>query len=121
MHLIMVLEKYYKISYKRRKKGAVRWKDQAGQSTNILAIADGSSLLLAIHVESASPHEVTLMHNTLQASFVEGTPLRLIGDKAYASDPLDQALKEQGIEMIAPHRRKRTKPKTQDNRPLRRS
>ncbi len=59
------------------------------------------------------------MHNTLQASFVEGTPLRLIRDKAYDSDPLDQALKEQGIEMIAPHRRNRTKPKPQDGRPLR--
>ncbi len=44
----------------------------------------------------------------------------MIGDKAYDSDPLDKQLADEGIEMIAPHRRNRTKPKTQDDRPLRR-
>ncbi len=43
-----------------------------------------------------------------------------MGDKAYDSDPLDEALKEQGIEMIAPHRKNRKKKKTQDGRKLRR-
>ena len=47
-------------------------------------------------------------------------PIRLIGDKAYDSDRLDATLAERGIEMIAPHRRNRIKPKTQDRRPLRR-
>jgi hypothetical protein len=28
----------------------------------------------------------------------------LVGDRAYDSDPLDQALRQDGIEMIAPHR-----------------
>jgi transposase len=36
------------------------------------------------------------------------------------SDPLDAALRERGVEMIAPHRRNRKKPKTQDRRKLRR-
>lgn len=85
-----------------------------------MAIADGSSLPLAIHLESASPHEVTLVTHTLQASHAPGTPERLIGDKAYDSDPLDEELKQMGIEMIAPHRRNRRKPKTQDGRKLRR-
>ena len=44
----------------------------------------------------------------------------MIGDKAYDSDPLDRQLAAGGIEMIAPHRRGRKKPKTQDGRPLRR-
>jgi transposase len=44
----------------------------------------------------------------------------LIGDKAYDSDPLDACLAECGIELIAPHRSNRKKPKTQDGRPLRR-
>jgi transposase len=44
----------------------------------------------------------------------------LIGDKAYDSDPLDAALLEEGIEMIAPHRNNRKRPKTQDGRKLRR-
>ena len=47
-------------------------------------------------------------------------PPRLIGDKAYDSDPLDAALAAQGVEMIAPHRRRRKKPATQDGRVLRR-
>jgi len=44
----------------------------------------------------------------------------LIGDRAYDSDPLDSKLREEGIELIAPHRRNRVKPKTQDGRKLRR-
>jgi transposase len=47
-------------------------------------------------------------------------PERLIGDKAYDSDGLDQTLAEDyGIEMISPNRSNR-KQKTQDGRPLRR-
>jgi len=44
----------------------------------------------------------------------------LIGDRAYDSDPLDTKLRDEGIELIAPHRRNRVKPKTQDGRKLRR-
>ncbi|MCW5198926.1 transposase, partial [Desulfobulbus sp. F3] len=48
-------------------------------------------------------------------------PEKLIGGKAYDSDKLDaELLKKQRIEMIAPRRRNRTKPKTQDGRKLRR-
>ena len=47
-------------------------------------------------------------------------PEHLIGDRAYDSDPLDARLRAQGIEMIAPHRRGRKRPRTQDGRPLRR-
>ena len=36
----------------------------------------------------------------------------LIGDRAYDSDPLDAELECLGIEMIAPHRRRRKQPKT---------
>lgn len=48
-------------------------------------------------------------------------PRRLIGDKAYDSDPLDAKLKRAyRIELIAPHRANRKKPATQDGRVLRR-
>jgi len=43
----------------------------------------------------------------------------LIGDKAYDSDQLDKQMREQGTEMIAPHKRTRLK-RTQDGRQLRR-
>jgi transposase len=85
-----------------------------------MAFSDGSSIPLALHAESASPHEVTLVEPTLASGFLKEQPDRLIGDKAYDSDPLDEMLKEQGIEMIAPHRRNRKKKKTQDGRKLRR-
>src|SRR3954467_15889998 len=51
---------------------------------------------------------------------IEAKPENLIGDRAYDSDPLDHALGQDGIEMIAPHRSNRTKPPTQDRRRLRR-
>jgi hypothetical protein len=35
---------------------------------------------------------------------IEAKPENLIGDRAYDSDPLDEELRREGIEMIAPHR-----------------
>lgn len=63
---------------------------------------------------------MTLVETTLEARFVEERPERLVGDKAYDSDPLDERLAAQGIQMIAPHRKNRKKPAPQDGRPLRR-
>lgn len=83
-------------------------------------MADGAGLPLAICAASAAPHEVTLVAPTLDSRFINELPQRLIGDRAYDADPLDAALCELGIEMIAPHRRNRIRPKTQDSRPLRR-
>ena len=51
--------------------------------------------------------------------FLDELPERLIGDKAYDSDALDEQLNEYGVEMISPNRSNRKK-KTQDGRPLRR-
>ena len=90
------------------------------RGTKLMAVADRSGLPVAIHTESASPHEVKLVETTLENILVNELPHRLIGDRAYDSDPLDATLREHGIEMIAPHRRNRKKPKTQDGRPLRR-
>ena len=85
-----------------------------------MAVADGAGLPLAIRISSASPHEVTLVEATLDSSFAPDLPARLIGDRAYDSDPLDARLAaERGIELIAPHRSTR-RHITQDGRPLRR-
>lgn len=83
-----------------------------------MAIADSTGLPIAVHIESASPHEVRLVEATLDRRFLEAQPERLIGDKAYDSDKLDDRLRERGIEMIAPNRENRKK--TQDGRSLRR-
>jgi transposase len=85
-----------------------------------MAFSDGSSSPLALYTASASPHEVALVEPTLASGFLKEEPKRLVGDKAYDSDPLDETLKERGIEMIAPHRNNRKKRKTQDGRKLRR-
>ncbi|MDX1436506.1 MAG: IS5 family transposase [Anaerolineales bacterium] len=95
-------------------------KTKRGKGTKVMAVADGASLPVAVSVGSAAPHEVKLVEPTLEARFLREAPQRLIGDKAYDSDPLDHSLAQQGIQMIAPHRQNRQKPATQDGRPLRR-
>jgi len=44
----------------------------------------------------------------------------VIADRGYDSDPLRQQLARRGIELIAPHRKGRRKPPTQDGQTLRR-
>ena len=85
-----------------------------------MAITDSAGLPIALHVGSATPHEVTLVEKTLEGRFLVEFPDRIVGDKAYDSDPLDIELAGLGIEMIAPHKANRKKPKTQAGRPLRR-
>lgn len=62
------------------------------------------------------------MAETVDQRFVADPPQRLVGDKAYDSDRLDeQMLSEYGTEVIAPHREgRRTDTRTQDGRSLRR-
>ncbi len=84
-----------------------------------MAITDRHGLPVAVRVTSASPNECTLVEATLDQRHVSALPERMIGDKAYDSDALDERLKrEHHIQLIAPNRRKRRR--TQDGRPLRR-
>src|SRR5436189_180379 len=83
-------------------------------------VADRHGLPVAVHVASASPHEITLAPDTVGGRFVASAPARLIGDRAYDSDKLDAELAAQGIELIAPHKSNRTRAPTQDGRALRR-
>ena len=85
-----------------------------------MAIGDAHGLPLAIYTEAASPAEVTLVEATLQRSLIEEMPLRLIGDKAYDSDPLRQILLDREMILLAPHRSGRSKPPLNDGRSLRR-
>ena len=102
------------------KGGAGVGKTKRGKGSKIMAVANSAGLPIAISVGSASPHEVTLAEPVLEASFVEERPERLIGDKAYDSDPLRKRLKALKIDLIVPHRNNRKKPKLQDGRKLRR-
>jgi len=86
-----------------------------------MGLTDAFGLPIAVDTTSASPHEVTLVDDTLDACFLEDVPEKLIGDRAYDSDKLDKRLaKERGVELIAPHKNNRVKSATQDGRVLRR-
>ncbi|MGJ4718922.1 transposase [Leptospira interrogans] len=85
-----------------------------------MAIGDSHGLPIAFCTENASPHEVTLVERTLENLFIEENPKRMIGDKAYDSDNLDESIsRNYGTKVIAPHRKNRRQP-TQDGRELRR-
>ena len=86
-----------------------------------MAISDGHGLPLAVHVASASPHETRLVEPTIERRFVAETPQRLMGDRAYDSDPLHARMAAQfGVQLIAPHNPTRSRKATQDGRVLRR-
>jgi transposase len=69
------------------KRGSAVGPTRRGKGSKIIAISDGHGLPLAVHVASASPHETKLVEPTLQRRFLAETPERLIGDRAYDSDP----------------------------------
>jgi len=93
-----------------------------------MVVVDGQGIPLGSILTLASPAEVKLAEETLEAIKVprirRGRPkmrtVRLIGDKGYDSDPLRKRLKHLKIDLIVLHRSNRKKPKTQDGRKLRR-
>jgi transposase len=94
-----------------------------------MVVVDGQGIPLGKQLYSASPNEVRLAEETLASIRVSRRqrggrprqkPQRVIADRAYASDPLRERLAARGIELVAPHRWNRNKPRTQDGRALRR-
>jgi transposase len=94
---------------------------RVGKGVKIMVLVDAQGLPVAVDTTSASPHESRLVQRLFDFMLTAEPPERVIGDKAYDCDQLDEELAEQGIELIAPHRSNR-KPEnvTQDGRPLRR-
>ena len=78
-----------------------------------MAIVDRHGLPLSVSTPAANHHEVRLVQLCFDFYMIEAKPANLIGDRAYDSDPLDEQLRRDGIEMIAPHRSNRSKPATQ--------
>jgi transposase len=94
---------------------------KAGKGVKIMIMVDARGLPVAVSTCSASPHESRLVQELFDFMLTSKPPERLIGDKAYDSDALDEQMAGRGVEMIAPHRSNRkTETKTQDGRPLRR-
>lgn len=94
---------------------------RVGKGVKIMVLVDARGLPVAIDTTSASPHESRLVQRLFDFMLTAQTPERVIGDKAYDCDQLDETLAERGTELIAPHRANR-KPEnvTQDRRPLQR-
>ena len=102
------------------KKGGLHvGKTKRGKGTKIKVVVDRHGLPVAASIASASPHEVTLVGQTLAQMIVSDTPEHLVGDNAYDWDKLDAELSLRGVKLIAPHRSNR-RHKTQDGRALRR-
>ena len=91
-----------------------------GKGMKIMAIVDRHGLPLSVSTHAANHHEVRLVQLCFDFYMIEAKPETLIGDRAYDSDPLDNDLRKDGIEMVAPHRSNRRKCATQDGRRLRR-
>jgi transposase len=99
-----------------------------------MVLVDGQGVPLGVLLASASPSEVKLAEATLERAGVledptedapfelreevrqdqADTPLPLsVADRAYDSDPLRERLEDRGVQLVAPHRKNRTKPPTQ--------
>src|ERR1700675_574968 len=103
------------------KGGAAVGPTRRGKGSKIMAIADRHGLPIACGIASASPHETKLVEATIEQRFTRAKPKRMIGDRAYDSDPLDQRLRQKHrIRLIAPHKFNRRRKRTQDGRELRR-
>jgi transposase len=103
------------------KRGAAVGPTRRGKGSKIMAIADRHGLPVACSLASASPHETKLVEATVEQRFTKAKPERMIGDRAYDSDPLDRRLRENyGIHLISPHHSNRSRKPTQDGRELRR-
>jgi transposase len=101
--------------------GAAIGLTRKGKGSKIQLIVDNQGVPLGAAVDSASVGETAMVQQTLDLFAPDTPPQRLIGDKAYDCDALDETLAELGIEMIAPHRKnRRAETKTQDGRAVRR-
>jgi transposase len=113
-------EAFIDATFASAKKGALPWvppaaaRERRSSLSPLITVFLSPYLFKALRLPSAS-----LWKRFLLEAFLDELPARLIGDKAYDSDPLDEKLaSEYGIELIAPNRRRRSK--SQDGRKLRR-
>jgi transposase len=112
-----------------QKRGLCVGKTKRGKGTKLMVLADGAGTAIGIHVDSASPAEVTLLAKTLdsvsiprahQSGRPRKRPDRLIADRAYDSNAARSHLVRRGIEPIIPCRSNNKIATHQDGRKLRR-
>jgi transposase len=57
-------------------------KTKKGKGSKIMAVVEADGWPVAVTIDSATPHEVKLVEQTLEARFVDDLPERLLGDNA---------------------------------------
>lgn len=85
-----------------------------------MILTAGDGVPIGATVAGANHAEVNLIEPLIAARTTRRRVRRLLYDKAADSDPLRARLADRRIELICPHRSNRTRPATQDGRPLRR-
>ena len=66
-----------------------------GKGMKIMASVDRHGLPLSVSTHAANHHEVRLVQLCFDFYMIEAKPENLIGDRAYDSDPLDHALRQE--------------------------
>ncbi|MFC1834863.1 transposase [Thermodesulfobacteriota bacterium] len=87
-------------------------------------MVDGQGIPLGGHTDSASPAEIRLLEKVIADIKVpkkgpgrpRTRPKRVIGDKAYDSDPHRKRLRKRGINLLSPHRKNHRNVNRQDDR-----
>jgi transposase len=86
-------------------------------------VVERNGIPVGVEAASADVHEVHLARPALEsvpASIEVPWDVPVLADRAYDSDPLREALAADGYRLLAPHRRNRTRPPTNDGRRMRR-
>ena len=94
--------------------GAGIGRTKCKEDVKIMSIVDCRGLPLSVSTHAANKHEMTLEQLSFNFYMTEAKPENLIVDKTYDSDPLDEELREEGVEMTAPHRKNRKRRMIQD-------
>ncbi len=91
-----------------------------GNGTRILLPTDGQGIPLSADTTAADHSELTTIETLIDQCPSYGKPRRVLYDKAADADWLRAHSQARGIEWICLHREKRTRPRLQDGRSLRR-
>ena len=84
--------------------GACVGRSRGGTTTKLMAIADAFGLPVSVCIAEGNRHDVSLVDQSLDASFGEYLAPLLIGDKAFDSKALAKHLRYRSVELVAPRR-----------------
>ena len=112
----------------REKRGDAVGLTKRGKGSKTEVLVSGEGIPLAAVNAPASVGETRLVEPLLKQLIATAQtdekfwPQRIVGDKAYDSDPLREQVASVGIELLAPHRSNRTEQsRTNDGRKMRRN